>query len=657
MMVPLDEEREQRIAERRRRVQERLKKMSDINSDVHVAVGADHGMGGRTGSGEAKGIGEESVRNARRDMAEALSCAHSAVTSWEVEVGKNENERRVREERLIDERRQRRREELEANEIKQGAIELKFEAIHKINAPHELQKSLEQQQQQCKELLGAKDRLIEALRGQLEEREEEFVAALRRNTADVNSLVAEMREQTERYLDDYTNKLREVEGAYEKERMEYLSHCDEELLQLMKLRRTRETEYRKKREDEIVQAQQKMDDKHRENCEEYNEIKREHLEEIHALMEELERCKAEFLLNGERLSYNLQVLRERVKENKSAQAMHKRKLARLQDTLSYLVARYAESEKKYQRSNKDLTAQLHRVANQYRDLQKKFQRFERSDKEKYQQIWAMHEEKNIQLAFKSLQADRVLFEEILGVPWNPPQLNYWPEDDVADTVEDNEEEAVSSDDEIELSEEALMLLALLHKQAPFISDETVYAAIRQVQDVTEERAVVESILSALQVHKDEEMSDLLEYFMVDGPDETRALIRPQEAVRALSTFLTERQRERKQQEEGQKESAKRNKELTRMKLEERRRVAEKEYWLRMASSVPKEHQRVWGALEKGLKLYIAQLQQRKTLIEGTDSLRAQNAELRGLLMQYLQSDVNYQLYIPPKLLLQARAAS
>ncbi|RNC55627.1 coiled-coil domain protein, partial [Trypanosoma cruzi] len=248
-------------------------------------------------------------------------------------------------------------------------------------------------------------------------------------------------------------------------------------------------------------------------------------------------------------------------------------------------------------------------------------------------------------------------EEILGVPWNPPQLKYWLDDEAADAVEDNEVDVSSSDDEIELSEEALMLLAILHKQAPFIADENVYAAIRQVQDATEDRAMVESILATLQIRKNEEMDDLLQYFIVDGPEETTALIRPQDAVRALSTFLTEKQREKKQKEEGQKESAKRNKEMAKMKLEERRRAAEKEYWLRMARSVPKEHQRVWGALEKGLKLYIAQLQQRKNLIVDTDSLRAQNAELRALLTQYLQSDVNYQLYIPPKLLLQSRAAS
>ncbi|KEG08230.1 coiled-coil domain protein [Trypanosoma grayi] len=642
---------EQRISERRQRIQKRLK---DINGDSNM-----QGSGSGGGDSNApKGRGEECARQARHDMANVLSCAHSAVTGWEVAIDANENERREREECALDERRKHRRDELAENEARQGAIQLTFESLYKLNVPHEMQCALGEQRQQCEALIGVKDRLIEALREQLEEREEEFVAALRRNATDINSLVEEMREQTEKYLDAYTRKLRGVEDAYEEERKEALTLWEEEIHQLVRLRRTRETEYRKKREAKILEAQKKIDEKHRESCEEYNVIKREHLQEIHGLMEELERCKAEFLLNGERLSYNLQVLRERVKENKSAQMLHKRKLARLQDTLSSLVARYAESEKRYQRTNKDLTAQLHRVADQYRDLQKKFQKFEKSDKEKYRQLWRMHEEKNIQLAHKCLQADRVLFEDILGVPWNPPELNYWPADDTASAVEEEEEDNVSSDDEIELSQEALMLLEILHKQAPFIADENVRAAISEVEGTTEERAVVEAILATLQVRKNEELEDLLEFFMVEGPEDATALIRPQDAVRALSSFLTERQRKlQKQEEEGQKQSEKKKKQLAKIKQEESRRKAEKEYWSRMAESVPKGHQRVWGALEKGLERYISQLQQRKTLIEETDTLRAQNAELRDLLGQYLQGDVNYQLYMPPQLLLQARTAS
>lgn len=647
--MTVDEAQQKRIAARRLLVLQRMKEGGD---DGNAAMAIE---GEGDGKGPVKSAANDAAR-ARRDLGDLLSCAHSAVTNWRVSAGVNEAEHREREDRLVEERRKKRLEEIETCAVKRGAIELNFESIYRLNVPYELQQSLEEQQRQCEELIGVKDRLIETLRGQLEEREEEFVALLKRNANDVNGLVAEMRDQTERYLDAYTVKLRHVENSYEEERREFLTSCNNEINQLLKLRRTRETEYRSKRETKIFEAQTRMDAKHREGCEEYNELKREHMQEIHALMEELERCKAEFLLNGERLSYNLQVLRERVKENKSVQALQKRKLARLQDILSTLVARYADSEKKYQRINKDLTAQLHRVADQYCDLQKKFQKFEKSDKEKYRQLWRMHEEKNIQLAHRCLRADRLLFEEILGVPWNPPQLNYWPADDAADAAEETDAEDVSSDDEIELSEDALMLLALLHKQAAFIAEENVYNAIKQVQGVSEERAVVESILATLQIRKNKDMEDMLEYFMVDAGDDATALIRPEEAVRALSTFLTERQRKRKQEEEGQKQSSKKKKELARVKLEERRRVAEREYWTKMAESVPKDHLRVWGALETGLQRYIAQLQQRKELIEATDSLRTQNHELRDLLAHYLESDVNYQLHMPPQLVLQSRAA-
>ncbi|ORC85542.1 coiled-coil domain protein [Trypanosoma theileri] len=641
----VDPEQEQRIAERRQRIQ---KRMNDANGDGNSQVQS------ATVSNAPAGRGEASVTAARHEMADVLGGAHSAVTNWEVAIGANENDHREREEQALEERRKMRRAELDENEVRQGAIELKFESLYKLDVPHELHKALNEQREQCGEVIAVKDKLITALKQQLEEREEEFVASLRRDAEDVNNLVNEMREQTAKYLDMYSLKLREVENTYEQERKDSLMRWDEEIYQLVKLRRTRETEYRKRREAKIAEAQQSIAEKHRENCEEYNDIKREHLQEIHTLTEELERCKAEFLLNGERLSYNLQVLRERVKENKSAQALHKRRLARLQDTLSSLVARYAESEKKYQRTNKDLTAQLHRVADQYRDLQKKFQKFEMSDKEKYRQLWRMHEEKNIQLVHKCLQADRVLFEEILGVPWNPPELNYWPSDDVGNAAEEEEEDVASSDEEIELSEEALMLLEILHKQAPFIEDENVRTAIQQVQGTSEERAVVESILSTLQIRKNEEMEDMMEFFTVGIGEDATALIRPQEAVRALSTFLTERQRKLQLQRETQIRSAEKNKQIAKIKQEERRRTAEKEYWARMADSVPKEHQRVWGALEKGLERYISQLQQRSSLIEQTDALRAQNAELRELLAQYMQSDVNYQLYIQPQLLLQAR---
>nr|CCC93902.1 conserved hypothetical protein [Trypanosoma congolense IL3000] len=643
MMVEdtVGESQDQRIAERRQRVLKMMRCMGGDKDDMQKAT--------EVTEESPVSRGNECVRQVREDMAEIYSKAHGALTNWDVVTCENESERRSREEVALLDRLNRRREEKEENETRSGAIQLRFESIYKLDIPHDMRRALDEQQKNCEEVIKVKDRLIDALRLQLEEREEEFVVTLRRNAEDVKSLIEEMRSQTEKYLDTYTRKLRDVEQTYEQERQQQIEKYNEEIQQLMKKRRTRETEYRKRREAKILEAQKKMDEKHSENREEYNEIKREHLKEIHSLMEELERCKAEFLLNGERLSYNLQVLRERIKENKNTQALNKRKLARLQDTLSSLVARYAESEKRYQRANKDLTAQLHRVAGQYRDLQKKFQLFEKADREKHRQLWRMHEEKNTQLVQKCLQADRVIFEEILGVPWSPPELHYWSGEQMVNAFE--EEEAASSDEEIELSERAVMLLQILNKQAPFIADDDVLEAIRKVNGITEERAIVESILSTLQIRTTEEVEDMLQFFCVEDDDAGCTMfIRPEEAIGALKSFLKSREVRQEQRKDSQKQREKKDTHTARLKQEEWKRAAEREYWSRMADSVPEDHRRVWSFLEKGLGRYLKQLKQRKSLIEQTDSLRANNDELRSLLSQYVQRDINFQLQLPPKLL-------
>lgn len=54
---------------------------------------------------------------------------------------------------------------------------------------------------------------------------------------------------------------------------------------------------------------------------------------------------------------------------------------------------------------------------------------------------------------------------------------------------------------------------------------------------------------------------------------------------------------------------------------------------------------------KGLDQYHSALQARSKLIQETDGLRQQNMELRMLLQQYMHARINYELEIPPTLML------
>ncbi|XP_062979855.1 dynein regulatory complex protein 1 [Elgaria multicarinata webbii] len=85
--------------------------------------------------------------------------------------------------------------------------------------------------------------------------------------------------------------------------------------------------------------------------------------------------------------------------------------------------------------------------------------------------------------------------------------------------------------------------------------------------------------------------------------------------------------------------------------EERDNSKDSEYWDALAHVIPDGKLKLWDALIIGLQKYYHILTQRAKLITETDGLHQQNAELRMLLHQYLQSPVNAELLIPPTHLL------
>ena len=74
---------------------------------------------------------------------------------------------------------------------------------------------------------------------------------------------------------------------------------------------------------------------------------------------------------------------------------------------------------------------------------------------------------------------------------------------------------------------------------------------------------------------------------------------------------------------------------------------ERAYWARLSGVISPRMLRVWRALEKCLGRYLLLLEGRQGLLADTAALQRQNAELRGLLNQYLASKINAELRVPP----------
>ena len=74
---------------------------------------------------------------------------------------------------------------------------------------------------------------------------------------------------------------------------------------------------------------------------------------------------------------------------------------------------------------------------------------------------------------------------------------------------------------------------------------------------------------------------------------------------------------------------------------------EREYWERLTKAVGDRVVRVWGKLEQQLGSYYKLLVQRGEGLNAIAKLQQENEELRGLLNQYLASNINKELQIPP----------
>ena len=77
-------------------------------------------------------------------------------------------------------------------------------------------------------------------------------------------------------------------------------------------------------------------------------------------------------------------------------------------------------------------------------------------------------------------------------------------------------------------------------------------------------------------------------------------------------------------------------------LEERDASHDSIYWASYMNVIPESKQHLWSALLDGLEKYSEILGARSTLINDTNALQQQNAELRMLLHQYVNSRVSFE---------------
>ncbi|XP_053565468.1 dynein regulatory complex protein 1 [Bombina bombina] len=670
------EDQQERIQARRLRIEARR------DAKRREALGEDPNA--QTQQREEPRNSHKQIEDSRQRLTKLVSDGSQLVTNIQVAADARETKRRAEEEELRRQRVEKLNNEAKTSLEKCDEISKKWVTTKAKEIHQDLWDLLNTQQQQCAQLIGDKNKLISELQQDLKRKDDQYVKDLKKQAEDIDLLIERMEEQIRNLIKTYREELLQTEKSFELERRELLNTNSKNWEQGMQERRDKELENLMNRMKKVEEYEQQLNHLRVQDGEEYNSLKIKLETEVQTLQQQLQQMKARYQLNQETLEYNFQVLKKRDEENAILKAQQKRKITRLQDVLNNLKLKLEKQIKQSKDENQSLADDFRRIVDQYKEVQKKMRHFSAIDSKKFHDIWLMNEEEMKELVHRVLEADRVIQEQQLGLPWKDPEL--WFMDNVGPIVPQHKKKKTAS----MLAQEMLtsagehrsltspshpfsahavkQILELLCDESGFLIESKLVKLLSPLEKDERSLMKLDSIFTALGIEDEDDVYKLVGFFckykqgLTDQDEETNAhdhtsdgstenncppatptsdLIHPNDVLHALKAFAMDFRRQREKLAHS-KLSA----------LEERDSSEDSAYWAAFAHVIPESRLKVWDALESALAKYHDVLTNRSQLIAETGSLRQQNTELRMLLQQYLNSRINTELEIPPTRILQ-----
>ncbi|CAJ1413811.1 unnamed protein product [Effrenium voratum] len=643
---------DERIAARRSRAETKLKQ------DKEEAEGK---KTKKDDAAEQVSLGKEQYGKSVAELERFRTETWDELTSIRVRFDDQENQRRIVEENNRLDRYEALQIEAVTSGRKNAAIEMKWADLLNMDIPQELNDQLQFQKSACRQIIESKDRRIEDFKTELKNKDEEYIKMLKQQSLDITTLISKMREQYHSLRQHYEQQLEDIEQAFEEERKEMLQKNKAEIEALFEKRRQmEENEFLERRQERERGFQLQIDELRTDNADSYNKCKIALEKGIQELEQHLEKMLATYLLNKEKLEYNLQVLSERNKEHTAIQSSYKNRLNRLRETLNTLMSRYNTLDQKYKTHNHELTEEYKRLTKQFKDLQEKFQHFEQADEKKFREVWEMNEAEVRGLMTKVLEADRLLHEQQLGHEWVPPKEELLQQelDTFSESGTTTGKSTALESAEMGQSDSGKFSATKVKKVLDLIKDETQFLLDMKVRDQLaelppEQRDVlqIDALLRYIGVEGQQDVDLLVQVFYHGQEEDDEALmVEPDDVLQLLKNFIQEKENARIADVAPDKKKKARTQQLgseSEADRKARRRREERKFWERMGHVIPDMNFRVWKALDVFLKRYYDLLQKRSKAIDSAVAMQKQNEELKALLDQYLGSKVNEELQVPP----------
>jgi len=433
-----------------------------------------------------------------------------------------------------------------------------------------------------------------------------------------------------------------------------------------------------------------------EDQESYNKLKISLENHVQLLEQQLAEIRAMYQLNTEKLNYNFQVLKEREKENITTVDHLKRREKKLKESNNNIREKFAKFDKKYKSEYKVLNDEYIRISKQYKELQRKFKHFQNTDTMKYDEIVDMNQNEAVRILEAMMKCDQIISSQLLGVEWD---YNAWDipqsltkqlfetfndrfhtkintkiefeqepeqkekneslhEDDTESLHKMMTDSNISKKVQLESSnkyttEQILNVIKLLIIEAPFLISAQIKESLHFIPSDQHLLFQCDSILKNLGIEEIEDLEEFISLFFKNDNDENIS-IQPHETIQIVKKYVSDRDHTKTADIHTTNFSVKHALTSASREKQERRKRKDSEYWKNLQNVFPAKNKKTWLLLEQYLIKYNHILEKRKSEAIKIINLQNENHQLTELLQQYLSSDANKELIIPPSLIIDAQ---
>ncbi|XP_011299599.1 dynein regulatory complex protein 1 [Fopius arisanus] len=411
-------------------------------------------------------------------------------------------------------------------------INSKWAPILASKDPLDIHAGIQSQTAKCNEVLVQKDVIISELKQELENADLKFENDQKKQSDDINLLIERIEMQITIMSKAYRRELVLIEDALIDERSALLERITKKWDNLYEKRQQNEIDGVERRKQIMREYDKEMEMVLVEHQEQYRSQKIWLETECQKLQQEVQNMQAICTMNIEKLNYSYAVLKRREGENTIVKNQQKKRINKLHDTINSLKKSYMDLEENTKLKIEKLQEQVLKAHKNIQELEAKSRHFSFVNDRQFMQIWEMNTKTADQLLHKILTADQIIYEEMLGLDWEPPEEKLLKKEDLPSysramqIIEQNEADhkeimKLCAPEKRDISpERKLQEQKLLNHIMRQISDQTGFLIEDKMRDllsthVNDDQVVIrlDNVFQALSIESEDQVNLLMIFFL------------------------------------------------------------------------------------------------------------------------------------------------